>query len=336
LLEQLQEKTDELLLELIYNSLLLDDVEWYSYGTGADMQQQLHSLATSYLKRCSQCPATTNAALLEGLMMICLAFGSGLTANLSLQYSLAAVRAALAPWMVLLGRLMRVLAGCMRQKVQQVLDVRGAGGVALAAAQDDLSVLITAARQICMVGNPDAHLIFCWLHGCADKFTGQEQHPGPPWEVPAGASSSSRAALLRYPKYHLQQPNMPVPATSAVAVVAGAEAAAGGLAGQAGEVAVSTGDSRSSAALGCVLLDDLDSWHDELLLKVKVAARAAVAKAHSAGLLREEGSSSSTCSSMQPTNEGGVLSVLQELHQLQLPERLSAAGLALCNSLAVP
>jgi hypothetical protein len=246
--------------------------------------------------------------------------------------------------MVLLGRLMRVLAGCMREKVQQVLDVRGAGGVPLAAAQDDLSALITAARQICMVGDPDAHLIFCWLHGCADTFTGQKQHPGPPWEVLAGASSSSRAALLRYPKYHLQQPNMPVQATAAVAVIAGAEAAAGGLLGQAGEVAVSTGDSSSSAALACVLLDDLDSWHDELLLTVKKAAIAAVATAHRAGLLAEGGSSStssstaagsSRSSSMQPTNEG-VLPVLQALHQLQLPEHLSAAGLALCNTLPVP
>ena len=328
-LKQLQDNTDDMLLALIYGAegqaILLGDQEWYSYETGVDMQQQLHSLVVSYLKRCSQCPATANAAMLEGLAMLCVAFGTGLALKLAQQYSLAAVRAAVAPWMVLLGRLMRVLAACMQQKVQQVLTMRGAGGMGLVAAQDDLVTLIKAARRICLLGDPDVQLMQCWLGTCAGQFAGQEQHPGPPLE--AGSSSSSPAAPLWYPKHHLQHPNIPVQATLAAA----GAAAAGGVTGQAGEVAASTEGSSSSAPLVCVLLDDLDSWYVQQLLKTREAAMSVLAAAHSTRLPAEGGSSSS----MQPADEC-FHQVLQALRQAQLPEQLSATGLALCNSLPVP
>jgi hypothetical protein len=179
-LKQLQKDTDDLLLALIYGAegqaLFLSDLAWYSYESGVDMQQQLHSLVVSHLKHCSQCPATANAAMLEALAMLCVAFGTGLVLKLAPQYSLAAVRAAVAPWMVLLGGLMRVVGG-MRQKVQQVLTMWGAGGMGLVAAQDDLVTLIKAVRKVCLLGDPDVQLMLCWLGTCAVHGTGAA--PGP-------------------------------------------------------------------------------------------------------------------------------------------------------------
>lgn len=104
------------------------------------------------------------------------------------------------------------------------------------------------------------------------------------------------------------------------------------MTGQAGEVAASTEGSSSSAPLVCVLLDDLDSWYVQQLLKTREAAMSVLAAAHSTRLPAEGGSSSS---SMQPAEEC-FHQVLQALRQAQLPEQLSATGLALCNSLPVP
>jgi hypothetical protein len=100
-------------------------------------------------------------------------------------------------------------------------------------------------------------------------------------------------------------------------------------------VAASTGDSSSSATLACVLLEDLDSWYDQQLLKTRSAAISAVAAAHSVRQLEVAEGVSSSSSSMQPT-DAGFHQVLQALHLSRLPEQLSAAGLALCNSLPVP
>jgi hypothetical protein len=331
-LKQLQEKTEELLQDLICGDgqgkgLLTGDDDWFSYERGADMRQQLHGLAISYLKRCSQCPATANAAVLEGLATLCVAVGTGLAEKLAPEYSLAAVRAAVAPWMVLLGRLMRVVPECMPQRVLQLLAVQEAGGVALAVVQDALITLIWAARTCCMVGGPKAqHLKKCWLGSQAGELTGQEQHPGSQSEAKAQAgatSSSSSGAPLRYPKHHLQHPNMRVQATPA--------AAAAGAAGVAPASAEGSSSSSSSAALTCVLLDDLDSWFDQQLPRLQGAAASALNTARSDGLLLQDGSSSSR----QPT-DAGVVRVLQAVQQSQLPEQLAAAGLALCNTLPVP
>jgi hypothetical protein len=321
-LKQLQAKIDELLQDLVSlnderESLVLDSEAWFCYERGANMRQQLHGFAVSYLKHCSECPATANAAVLEGLATLCVAVGTGLAEKLAPQYSLAAVRAAVAPWMVLLGRLMRVVGGCMRQRLQQVLAMLTAAGTAAAAAYEGLVVLIKAASVCCLVGQSiEQYLKPCWLSSHARQFTGQEQHPGSQSEARAGASSSSSmAAPLLYPNHHLQQPNMPVPI-------------APGAAGAAGEVAASA-EGGSSAALSCLLLDNLDSWFEQQLPQLMLATATAM---QNAGLL-PQGSSSS----MQPAGTTpSVVLVMQAVQQAQLPEQLSAAGLALCNSLPVP
>jgi len=338
---------------------------------GGDQRQLLFGLAVSHTKRCSTSgPLLVEPAVLEAFARLPAYFSCMLAAQLAEDYSLAAVRAAVAPWMVLLGRIMRVTGYVLRQRLSAAADLAKAGGGVMLEGmggeyvQAVVGLVKVAQRCLSDCVMDEVTVMDCWLADKAGAFTGQKQYPDPVAEAAAAgsSSSSSSAPLLLHSKYHLQRPGMPVamaPVGTAAAAAAGAGAAGGdgggggsdrgvsanartpsssATAGAAAAAVADTAQSSSSTAQECVLLDDLDSWFELHLRPVDATVAAATGTLSSSGALQycdpHGHRSSQHMSAARALKQLTSGSHSEQLNQL--PEQLYAAGTALCNALAVP